>query len=438
MNASERYRPLVAVVAYHLTDDRVARWPNGGYGVPAPYLDALRRTEARTAILPPGEDGDPEMLLESFDGLLLVGGGDVDPARYGQDRGEHLYGVEPDRDAFEIELLRAADRIHLPALCVCRGMQVMNVAFGGTLHQDLPSIEGLAAHGVPTDGSQTMHTVDVVHGSRLSAVTKSGVLQCSSHHHQGVDRVGEGLIATGHSRDGLVEALERVVSDPQDEFATWMLGVQWHPEDTADHDSSQQALFDALALLARLRGTRARPGDGTGRSREYEIVEHDPSWTARYTRESQRLLAELPSDLVVSIDHIGSTSVPGLAAKPIVDIQLTLASLAPREPYVRILTRLGYRHVLDPWTDDHEFFSLDEGGRRIVNLHAVRTGSDWDRRHVAFRDYLADHPAAAADYASLKRELAAAHPRDVHTYTRRKTAFIRSVEAQAVSTADEE
>ena len=112
---SERYRAFIAVAAYHLDGTRVARWPDGGYGVPAPYLEALRRAGARTAIVSPGEVADVDELLEPFDGLLLCGGGDVDPARYGAvPDGDHNYGVEPDRDAFEIELLRAADRAHKP------------------------------------------------------------------------------------------------------------------------------------------------------------------------------------------------------------------------------------------------------------------------------------------------------------------------------------
>ncbi len=158
--AEHRYRPLIAVVAYHLGGDRVARWPEGGYGVPSLYLDALRRAGARTAIVAPGEEGTPEELLEPFDGLLLVGGGDIDPARYGGGSNEHLYGIEPDRDEFEIALLRTADRIAMPTLCICRGMQVMNVAFGGSLHQHLPDVPGLIEHGVPIEGTLTIHEVD--------------------------------------------------------------------------------------------------------------------------------------------------------------------------------------------------------------------------------------------------------------------------------------
>jgi len=263
--AEHRYRPLIAVVAYHLSGDRVARWPEGGYGVPSTYLDALRRAGARSAIVAPGEEGTPEELLEPFDALLLVGGGDVDPARYGAEPVEHLYGIEQDRDEFEIALLRTADRLAVPTLCICRGMQVMNVAFGGTLHQHLPDHAGLIEHGVPLEGTQTIHEVSVEPGSRLAAVTKSGPLACASHHHQGVDRIGEGLTVTGRSEDGLVEAIERIVPDQQDERATWMLGVQWHPEETAEHDPAQQSLFDGFAQLTARRRTDAGERSVTSR-----------------------------------------------------------------------------------------------------------------------------------------------------------------------------
>jgi putative glutamine amidotransferase len=249
--AEHRYRPLIAVVAYHLGEDRVARWPEGGYGVPKLYLDALRRADARTAILSPGEEGAPEEILEPFDGLLLVGGGDIDPSRYGGGSSEHLYGIEPDRDEFEIQLIQAAERIALPTLCICRGMQVMNVAFGGSLHPHLPDVPLLIQHGVPIEGTLTIHDVTPEAGSRLAAVTKAGSLAAASHHHQGIDRLGDGLEATGRTTDGLIEAIERIVPDQQDTRAAWMVGVQWHPEETAEHDPAQQSLFDALARRAR-------------------------------------------------------------------------------------------------------------------------------------------------------------------------------------------
>lgn len=254
---SGRSRPLIAVVAYHLDGSRVARWPEGGYGVPALYLAALRRAGARTVILAPGEVGDPEELLEPFDALLLVGGGDIDPARYGGASNDHVYGVEPDRDEAEIELLHTADRISIPTLCICRGVQIMNVAFGGTLLGHLPDVPGMQVHGVPLDRTQTIHDVIVEPGSRLSAVTKAERVASLSHHHQGIDRLGEGLVATGWTEDGLVEAVERIVPDPEDPAAPWMLGVQWHPEETAERDPDQQALFDALTELGHDRRSRS-------------------------------------------------------------------------------------------------------------------------------------------------------------------------------------
>jgi len=425
----DRYRPLIAIVAYHLAEDRVARWPEGGYGVPRLYLDALRRAGARTVILAPGEDGTPEEILEPFDGLLLVGGGDIDPARYGGGSSEHLYGIEPDRDEFEIRLVLTADRVALPTLCICRGMQVMNVAFGGTLHQHLPDVPGLIQHGVPVEGTLTIHEVTPTPGSRLAAVTKSGSLAAASHHHQGIDRLGDGLEASGRTEDDLIEAIERTVPDQQDPRATWMVGVQWHPEETAEHDPAQQSLFEALFLLARLRGSRAKSGEREGRSRAFEVEPYDPGWSSRFETESARIEAAL-GDRVVRVEHVGSTAVPGLGAKPVVDIQVSVRSMVPRAAYVEPLAQLGYRWALDPWTDEHEFFSRDEDGRRAFHIHVCGEGSEWEQRHIAFRDWLRNHPDDAAAYERLKRDLAERHPRDTYTYAAEKTAFIREVEAR--------
>jgi putative glutamine amidotransferase len=427
------YRALIAVVAYHLGDDRVARWPHGGYGVPGPYIESLRRAGSRTAIVSPGETGSPEELLEPFDGLVLVGGGDIDPSRYGGDPHQpHVYGIEPDRDELEIELLLAADRLAMPTLCICRGMQVMNVAFGGTIHPHLPDVPGMLAHGIPVDDTRSLHDVDVDPDSRLYATTKSSKIASSSHHHQGVDRVGDGLIVSGRTSDGLVEAIERD-HDMDLEFDRWMVGVQWHPEDTADHDPAQQSLFDGLSLLARVRGSKARH-HGRGRTRTYELVPHDPAWADRYEEEAARIEAAL-GDRVVRIDHVGSTSVPGLDAKPTIDIQVSLPSLEPRDDYVSALEMLGYRTLLDPTAPDHEFASRDVDGNRTFQIHLCPAGSTWERRHLAFRDWLRDHPDDAAVYAQLKRDLAARHPNDIHTYTDGKSEFIRSIEAKALAGA---
>ena len=406
----------------------MTRWPHGGYGVPAPYIECLRRAGARVAILSPGETGEPEELLEPFDGLVLVGGGDVDPARYGGMGGGHLYGVEPDRDELEMGLLRAADRLGVPTLAICRGMQVMNVAFGGTLHRHLPDLPGLLEHGVPVENTRTMHAVHVDAGSRLQASTGVASLPCSSHHHQGVDRLGDGLLVSGRSPDGLVEAIERVYPDA--EWSRWMVGVEWHPEDTADSDRAQQALFDAVASLARLRGTRAIPGLHEGRSRAYEIEDHDPAWSTVFEAEAARIRHAL-GDLAVRVEHVGSTSVPGLQAKPVIDIQISVDSLVPRTAFVEALASLGYTFQVDPTTAEHELFKKDIEGERRFQLHVCAVGGEWERRHLAFRDWLREHPDDAAAYAELKRRLAERHPRDLYTYAEAKGPFIEGIVERA-------
>jgi putative glutamine amidotransferase len=192
----------------------------------------------------PGEDATPDELLSRVDALVLVGGGDVEPRRYGGSGDETIYGVEPDRDDLEIALLRRADERAVPTLAICRGMQVMNVAFGGTLIPHLPARQGFLEHGTPSGVDQRFHDVKIAAGTRLADGTGADVLRCSTHHHQGVEDLGD-VVATGWSEDGLVEAIERPDG--------WIVGVQWHPEDTAAADPAQQRLFDALVERANRR-----------------------------------------------------------------------------------------------------------------------------------------------------------------------------------------
>jgi putative glutamine amidotransferase len=234
--------PQVAVVAYHLRPGRVSFWNVGGYGVPENYIDSVRRAGGRPALLLPGDDTPVGEMLEPVDALLLVGGGDVEPSRYGREPHTEIYGLEPDRDGFEIALLRDADRRGMPTLAICRGMQVMNVAFGGTLIQHLPDHPEYLEHGTPTGQDLARHDVKLAPGSQIAEAAGAEVLSCSTHHHQGVDRVGDGVSAAGWSEDGLVEAVERE--------GGWMLGVQWHPEDDAERDPAHQAVFDALIARA--------------------------------------------------------------------------------------------------------------------------------------------------------------------------------------------
>ena len=234
---------MIAVLGFRLPEDRLVGWDTGAYAVPDTYVDAATQAGMLLVTLP--DDARPGA-LESFDGVLLLGGGDVDPKLYGDDADPETYEVDAARDDMEIDLVKEADRAGVPTLAICRGAQVVNVAFGGTLHQHLPGLDGLIPHGIPRGGEPATHDVTVAPGSRLAAACGSETLSCESHHHQGIDRVGEGLIPVAWSEDGLVEAVERP--------GGWMVAVQWHPEDTAGEDPAQQALFDAFAREAGARG----------------------------------------------------------------------------------------------------------------------------------------------------------------------------------------
>lgn len=234
-------RPSVAVPTYRLGLGRVSGWVSGGHALPEAYVGSLRRAGLRPLLLPVGEPGPPDELLEGFDGFLLAGGGDIDPNRYGAEPHPDQYGVDPDRDATELGLLGAARDVGLPVLAVCRGIQLVNVAAGGTLHQHLPDDTGRLTHGDPVGGLSATHSVSVGAGSALAeAVGAASIEQCRSHHHQGIDRLGAGLRAVAWSDDGLVEAIEPDTDGP------WLVAVQWHPEVTAEQDPVQQAIFDAF------------------------------------------------------------------------------------------------------------------------------------------------------------------------------------------------
>jgi GrpB-like predicted nucleotidyltransferase (UPF0157 family) len=137
-------------------------------------------------------------------------------------------------------------------------------------------------------------------------------------------------------------------------------------------------------------------------------------------------------DLAVRVDHVGSTSVPGLAAKPIIDIQTSVSQMVPRDAYVQPLRSLGYLWTLDPWSDEHEYFSRNENGDRAYQIHVCQAEGTWERRHLAFRDWLRIHPDDVAAYSALKRRLSTQHPNDIMSYVDSKTEFIRSVEARAL------
>ncbi len=243
-------RPLVAVPAAWVERGRIEGWGPGAYAVPHTYVSALRRAGARPVLLTGPETDAPEEVLAPFAGLVLAGGGDVDPRRYATSHDDRVYGIDADRDALELDLVSYALEVGLPTLAICRGAQIVNVARGGSLYQHLPEPLGRGAHGDPTSGVLVTHGVQVAEGSRLAGAVGSLRLgACTSVHHQGIDRVGQGLAEVGWSDDGLVEALEPVGDEG------WLVAVQWHPEATAADDPAQQALFDTLAEQARRRAS---------------------------------------------------------------------------------------------------------------------------------------------------------------------------------------
>ncbi|MFB9735246.1 gamma-glutamyl-gamma-aminobutyrate hydrolase family protein [Streptomyces thermocoprophilus] len=178
--------------------------------------------------------------LARFDGLLLPGGGDLAPHRYGAtDTHDAVYDVDDEQDAFDLELARRALTAGLPTLAICRGLQVVNTALGGTLHQDMG--------GPGRDHRHLRHPVTLAPDSALTRVTGTDKAEASCYHHQHVDRLGDGLTVTARATDGTVEAVE-LPGGPG-----WFLAVQWHPEDTAHEDPAQQRLFDALVRAAHDR-----------------------------------------------------------------------------------------------------------------------------------------------------------------------------------------
>ncbi len=155
-----------------------------------------------------------------------------------------MYGVIAHRDGFELPLARAAIDRGMPVLAICRGHQIVNVALGGTLDQHITTREGVIAHGRPgAAGGSSMHSVRVQAGSRLARALGATHAEVSSHHHQAVEKLGDGLEAVAWADDGIVEGIEL----PGD---AWVVGVQWHPEDTAATDPVQQRLFDAFVAEA--------------------------------------------------------------------------------------------------------------------------------------------------------------------------------------------
>jgi putative glutamine amidotransferase len=230
--------PLIGISSYC----EVAKW--GVWDLratllPQTYVDAVAGAGGVPVLLPPVPG--VQAAVERLDGLVISGGPDVEPDRYGAERGPRTKVVRPDRDAAELALFETALQAGVPVLGVCRGLQLMNVALGGTLIQHLPDVVGHDGHS-PVPGGMGEHKVSVGDTSRLAAILGAGLLVVPTHHHQGVDRLADGLIATAWAEDGTIEAVE--LDGGTHPFA---VGVQWHPEASSEHGLFR-ALIEAAAV----------------------------------------------------------------------------------------------------------------------------------------------------------------------------------------------
>ncbi|BAY80115.1 peptidase C26 (plasmid) [Nostoc linckia NIES-25] len=240
---SKSRKALIGITTY----GRQAALP---FSLPSEYIDVVRAAGGIPILLPPGEI-EPARLLDSLDGLIISGGGDIDPVCYNGFAHPTIYAVDSERDAFELELAKFALERHLPILGICRGLQILMVACGGTLIPHIPDVYGTSAlHRLePEPGRRlpTEHFVKIDLESYLADCLQNSHVSVVSWHHQAVDKVPSGWRVVGHALDdGVIEAVEH-------EHHPWAIGVQWHPELSTVVDPSNQRLFQALVRAAHTK-----------------------------------------------------------------------------------------------------------------------------------------------------------------------------------------
>lgn len=219
--------------------------PGHGHHTPDDYVNAVVRAGGVPVLLPHVGVTMVEEWLSCVDGVVLIGGGDIDPEHYDGGRHDTIYNLNPARDDTELALARAVLARRLPTLAICRGLQLVNTVLGGTLHLHLPDVVGeKTLHRAPPR-EPVPHAIEVAPDSCLATLigTES---KSASWHHQAIDRLGAGLRPVAWAPDGVIEAVE-LDGHPQ------LIAVQWHPEITAGQDGAQQALFDHLIGMAASR-----------------------------------------------------------------------------------------------------------------------------------------------------------------------------------------
>lgn len=211
------------------------------------YVRAVETAGGLPLILAPGRPEDVAELLDHVSALVLTGGADIDPALYGEERHQEVKAVFPERDRFELALVKEALRRDLPILAICRGHQVLNVATGGTLVQDIPSqLTGAAPHESDAERWETTHEVEILPETRLREILGTERVAVNSFHHQSIKQLGRELLLSARSTpDGVIEGVEM----PRHRHR-FVVGVQWHPESFWDHPPGFQSLFEALVKAA--------------------------------------------------------------------------------------------------------------------------------------------------------------------------------------------
>jgi putative glutamine amidotransferase len=244
-------RPVIGISTY-AEQAQWGNWNRQALLLPRRYADSVAAAGGVPVLLPPL--AGIEHAAARLDGLILSGGGDIDPAEFGAARDPETVGVRPERDAAEFALAAAALGRGLPLLGICRGLQVLNVALGGTLHQHLPALVGHGGHS-PAHGAYGTHRVQIAPGSQLAgilgaapATQASAEFSVPTHHHQAIDRLGQGLVASAWADDGVIEAVEFAASARNGEGngQGFAIAVQWHPEAGDD-----LRLFQALVTAAK-------------------------------------------------------------------------------------------------------------------------------------------------------------------------------------------